>query len=177
MSWDCLGQANINIKGTIRYHIIELKNYEITKKNKLVSNYFTILGNGMAAANNGWIMNANSMEDFAESENFHYLKRTIIIWGDLVKLRYGKKKQDSTFLWKYMKKYVRKMASIFHGFRLDNAHSTPLHVGEYLMRKARKTNPNLLLISELFTGNSEIDAIFAKRIGFNGLVREAQRVI
>lgn len=176
MAHGFLCQALENMKGTIRYHILELRNNTITKSNTLVSNYFTILSNGKAAANNGWIMNANPMEDFTTSQDFHYLRRTIIIWGDLVKLRYGKSKADSPFLWKRMKEYVRKMAQVFHGFRLDNAHSTPLHVGEYLMRKARKVNSDLLIISELFTGSGEIDALFTKKIGLNGLVREAQRV-
>lgn len=176
MALDYLSQALNNVKGTIRYHILELRNNEITKKNRLVSNYFTILKNGKAACNNGWIINADSLEDFATSPHFHYLRRTIVIWGDLVKLRYGDSKSDSPFLWKHMKEYVRKMASVFHGFRLDNAHSTPLHVGEYLMRKARKVNTDLLIISELFTGNGDMDALFSKKIGFNGLVREAQRV-
>jgi glycogen debranching enzyme len=36
-----------------------------------------------------------------------------MIWGDLVKLRYGKGKQDSPALWKYMKKYVSNMARTF----------------------------------------------------------------
>ena len=171
-----LSEALNNIKGTIRYHILQLNRPVITKTDTLVSNYFTILRNGKAACNNGWIINGDPLKDFANSKDFHYLRRTIIIWGDLVKLRYGEKKEDSRFLWGIMKKYVRKMARIFHGFRLDNAHSTPFHVGEYLMRKARKDNTDLLIISELFTGNCELDAIFSKKIGFNGLVREAQRV-
>lgn len=33
--------------------------------------------------------------------------------------------------------YVEKMASIFQGFRLDNAHSIPIKAGAYLMKKAR----------------------------------------
>lgn len=71
-----------------------------------------------------------------------------------------------------MKKYVQTMASMFHGFRLDNAHSTPLVVGEYFMRKARNANKNLMIFAELFTGNGNKDAIFCKRIGINALVRE-----
>jgi glycogen debranching enzyme len=48
------------------------------------------------------------MENFAESEkSFHYLRRTIIIWGDLIKLRYGRTKKDSPALWKRMKIYVQ----------------------------------------------------------------------
>lgn len=64
------------------------------------------------------------------------------------------------------------MARVFHGFRLDNAHSTPLIVGEYFMRKSRNVNKNLMIFAELFTGDGEKDAIFCKRIGINALVRE-----
>jgi len=71
-----------------------------------------------------------------------------------------------------MKKYVQEMAKVFHGFRLDNAHSTPLVVGEYLMRCARNVNKNLLVFAELFTGDGEKDALFSKRLGLNALVRE-----
>lgn len=171
-----LSQALENIKGTIRYQILTLGNNVITKNNPLVQKYFTPLANGKYACNNGWIMNVNPLEDFATSNQFHYLRRTIIIWSDLVKLRFGKEKNDSSYLWKHMKEYVKKMAKVFHGFRLDNAHSTPMHVGEYFMRKARKQNNELLVISELFTGSNEMDALLAKKIGFNGLVREAHRV-
>lgn len=45
------------------------------------------------------------------------------------------------------------MASIFHGFRIDNAHSTPIHVGSYFLRKARKYNNNLIVFAELFLDN------------------------
>lgn len=64
------------------------------------------------------------------------------------------------------------MAKVFHGFRLDNAHSTPLTVGEYMMRKARNMNKNLMIFAELFTGDGVKDSIFCKRIGINALVRE-----
>lgn len=32
-----------------------------------------------------------------------------------------------------MSNYVRSMGRIFDGFRLDNAHSTPVHVAKYLL--------------------------------------------
>lgn len=67
------------------------------------------------------------------------------------------------------------MAKIFHGLRLDNAHSTSLVAGEYMMRKAKKINPNLLIFAELFTGSAEKDSVFTKRLSINCLVRETNR--
>lgn len=64
------------------------------------------------------------------------------------------------------------MASIFHGFRMDNAHSTPINIGEYCIRKARKVRNNLIVFAELFTGSGENDATFAKKMGLNALMRE-----
>lgn len=141
----------------------------------MVPRYFTQLKNGRWAANNGWIQNFDTLLNFAETDDHHYLRRTIVVWGDLVKLRYGQSKRDSPALWKYMKKYVRDMAVTFHGLRLDNAHSTPLHVGGYMMRKARLAKENVLIFAELFTGSSFKDSLFTKHLGLNALVREVNR--
>lgn len=93
------------------------------------------------------------MKDFGY-EGWNYLRRTINIWGDCVKLRYGNKPADSPYLWKHMTKYVQDMASVADGFRLDNTHSTPMHVGQYLLQAARCKNPNLFVMAELFTDSS-----------------------
>ena len=69
-----------------------------------------------------------------------------------------------------MKLYVQKMAGIFHGFRIDNAHATPIHVGSYFIRKALKINNNLIVFAELFTGSREQDAEFVKKMGINALI-------
>jgi glycogen debranching enzyme len=142
------------------------------EEGRLVSRFFSQLRNGRYAVNNGWIMNGNPMLNFAESYEFHYLRRTVIIWGDLIKLRYGKTKRDSPLLWKRMKQYVVLNASIFNGLRLDNAHATELAVGEYMVRKARKVNKNLLVFAELFTGSGDVDALYVKKLGIDALLRE-----
>lgn len=72
-------------------------------------------------------MDHNPMVDFA-MEGWNYLRRSIHIWSDSVKLRYGKNPADSPFLWEHMATYVSDMATVFDGVRLDNAHSTPIHV-------------------------------------------------
>lgn len=71
--------------------------------------------------------------DWATECDFSFLRRRVSIWGDSIKLRYGKCPADSPYLWEHMSKYVSTMAEIFDGFRLDNAHSTPIHVCQYLL--------------------------------------------
>lgn len=124
-------------------------------------------------ANNGWIWNANPLESFAVPPSKAYLRREVIVWGDCVKLRYGSGPEDNPWLWSYMIKYATTLASAFQGFRIDNCHSTPLHVGVRVLDAARVANPNLYVCAELFTGNEETDLLFVRRLGLNSLVREA----
>ena len=99
--------------------------------------------------------NKNVQEDIACKRAWNYLRRVVHPWGDCIKLRYGSGPEDSPALWERMEKYVRSMASIFKGIRLDNAHGTPLHVSKHMLTAARRVNPDVLIVAELFTGSGE----------------------
>lgn len=155
----------------------------ITKESPLIESYFTRLESNkrtqkhtkgaLALANNGWMWGANPLEDFAGRASKAYLLREVIIWGDCVKLRYGSKPSDCPFLWKHMIDYTTTLAKIFQGFRIDNCHSTPIPVASVLLDEARKVNPNLYVVAELFTGSEDMDVIFLQKLGISSLIREA----
>ncbi|KAM3077588.1 bifunctional 4-alpha-glucanotransferase/amylo-alpha-1,6-glucosidase [Clarireedia jacksonii] len=157
----------------------------IDDKNPLIETYFTRLPKNattakhkeedLALVNNGWIWAANALVDNAGPDSKAYLRREVIVWGDCVKLRYGKSREDSPYLWDFMAKYTRLMAKYFTGFRIDNCHSTPIHVAEFLLDEARRVRPNLFVVAELFTGSEEMDYVFVKRLGISSLIREAMQ--
>ncbi len=138
----------------------------------MVSTYFTRIDRH-ALANNGWIWNADPFQNFAEAGCEAYLLREVIVWGDCVKLRYGRSAEDNPWLWKHMADYTAQMATLFDAFRIDNCHSTPIHVAEHLLKEARNLKPNLYVCAELFTGSAERDMQFVTRLGIDSLIREA----
>lgn len=158
---------------------------EIDSKNPLIETYFTRLPlnettkkhnkTALALVNNGWVWAADAMKDNAGPNSRAYLRREVIVWGDCVKLRYGSGPEDSPFLWDFMAQYVRLMAKYFIGFRIDNCHSTPIHVAEYMLDEARRVQPNLVCCAELFTGNEDTDFKFCMRLALSCLIREAMQ--
>lgn len=158
---------------------------EIDEKNPLIESYFTRLpenattsklkAGDRALVNNGWVWGGNALIDNAGPESRVYLRREVIVWGDCVKLRYGTGPQDSPWLWEHMTKYARMLAKYFAGLRIDNCHSTPLHVAEYILDEARRVRPDLYVVAELFTGSEEMDYVFVKRLGLSSLIREAMQ--
>ena len=157
----------------------------ISEKHPLIETYFTRLPinattrkhspGSLALVNNGWIWAADAMKDHAGPDSRAYLRREVIVWSDCVKLRYGKSPEENPILWDYMTKYTRLMAKYFAGFRIDNCHSTPLAVAEYLLDQAREIRPNLAVFAELFTGSEKMDYVFVERLGLSALIREAMQ--
>ena len=157
----------------------------ISKRNALIESYFTRLSlnpttkkhdpKALSLVNNGWIWAADALKDHAGPDSRAYLRREVIVWGDCVKLRYGNSPSDSPFIWKFMSDYTQLMAKYFTAFRIDNCHSTPIYVAEYLLDQARKIRPNLAVFAELFTGSEQTDYVFVKRLGLSALIREAMQ--
>ncbi|CAM1511767.1 Fc.00g092800.m01.CDS01 [Cosmosporella sp. VM-42] len=158
---------------------------EINAENPLIESYFTRLPDNKTTskhqpgervvANNGWVWGGNALVDNAGPESRVYLRREVIVWGDCVKLRYGAGPEDSPWLWEHMTKYARMLAKYFAGLRIDNCHSTPIHVAEHILDEARRVRPDLYVVAELFTGSEEMDYVFVKRLGLSSLIREAMQ--
>ena len=172
-----LETALANIKRQINSVQLGEKRYKFTMAQPLIDRYFTNLSPDTSTrswahivAHNGW---SHEEGDFAAKEGFQYLKRAVAPWTDCVKLYYGAKPADNPYLWTHMEQYVSFLASVFQGIRIDNCHSTPLHVLEYYLTIARSINPNLYVFAELFTNDHVVDAMFARRTGLNALIRES----
>ncbi|KOS20697.1 Glycogen debranching enzyme [Escovopsis weberi] len=157
----------------------------ISQSSPLIETYFTRLPENSKTAkltvgeralvNNGWVWGGNALIDNAGPQSKAYLRREVIVWGDCVKLRYGSGPEDSPWLWDHMTKYARMLAKYFAGLRIDNCHSTPIHVAEHILDEARRVRPDIYVVAELFTGSEDMDYVFVKRLGISSLIREAMQ--
>eukprot|EP00931_Biecheleriopsis_adriatica_P078361 TRINITY_DN51816_c0_g1_i1.p1 TRINITY_DN51816_c0_g1~~TRINITY_DN51816_c0_g1_i1.p1 ORF type:complete len:688 (+),score=108.01 TRINITY_DN51816_c0_g1_i1:85-2148(+) len=176
------------IRGVITFERLQIKKGPVGDGDlKLIPRYFRRLTLSASAqerlgyseevvAHNGWVMDWPATEDFAApSWRMVYLRRHLCAWDDTVKLRYGERPADAPFVWEYMTKYAVEMARIFHAIRLDNAHSTPLHVSQHVLARVREANPHCWIFAELFTGNFATDLKFQRSLGINALIREAMQ--
>ncbi|KAL8426778.1 hypothetical protein Efla_003372 [Eimeria flavescens] len=187
---DAQANARMAIEGLVRYERLVCRRGPIGRDHwsALTPRYFTVMkpkvtskataagaADVIALANNGWVMNWDAAKDFAAPGSLVYLRRELVVWSDCIKLRYGSCPEDSPFLWDLMSRYCRNTAEVFHAVRLDNCHSTPLHVAEHMLRECRRVRPDLWVYAELFTGKQETDLHFERRLGLNALIREAMQ--
>ena len=143
-----LGEISGAIEGALRYKTLDQKKYKIDEGHCIVERYFDELPNGDVVALNGWIFSSwDPLDDPVTCDKMFYLRRQIVIWGDLAKFRYTTQK-ETPGLWAKMLQYVRSCAAIFDGFRLDNFHNTPLTIAEEFLREARLINPDIYIFTE-----------------------------
>jgi glycogen debranching enzyme len=183
-------EAVTNILNTFQYNRYDPNGPRlgpVTRECPLVWRYFSEITTNevgsdgapvvLPLANNGWIFGSDPTDDFIAPGKECYIRRQVVIWGDNVKLNFGQKPADSPALWDYMRQYVQSVAQVCHAIRLDNAHSTPISVGEYFIREARKINPALYVMAELFTSSEEKDIEYINRLGINSLMGEGKKRI
>ena len=168
---DCFESAFRACESTLRYERLVSGKLD----GPLLPKYFTRLPSGDWAANNGWVMNWPAGVDFAApGHHLVFMRRHVVAWGDCLKLRY-----DTTYtspVWTVMEEYCRRIAGTFDGIRLDNCHSTPIHVLRRLITVMRESNPDLVVIAELFTGEAGNDQQYEASIGIDLLVKEAMQI-
>jgi glycogen debranching enzyme len=125
----------------LRYERLERRLGPVTASSPLVPRYFATLGpsaDGLFTfAHNGWVWDGNPYIDYAGVHSRAYLRREVcedvmmvilmtrvlmrcfqvMPWTDSIKLRYGQGPNDSPWLWRHMREYTERLASIFHAFR------------------------------------------------------------
>ncbi len=117
---------------------------------------------------NGWTVGNNQDDSI-------YLRRELIVWSDLVKLRFGDSPKACPPLWELMEQYTKQTAELFDGIRIDNAHTTPLHVAKHMIDVARKVRPDVYVVAELFADSDAKKRDYLSETGAHAVVLEAMR--
>ena len=99
---EIMKEAYQNIEKNIRLNRLSMNQHIVTKEKPLVDRYFSELKNTQKTqvAHNGYVLGnkTNVLKDFVMTGHL-YLRRSIKIWSDNIKLRYGTCPADSPKLW------------------------------------------------------------------------------
>jgi len=60
--------------------------------------------------------------------------------------------------------------TISQGIRVDNCHTTPVHVGAWMMAEARVIRPDLYVIAELVTNKLDVETTYTNQLGLNAII-------
>lgn len=180
LAWQCLDPAGPRVSPVTRARLLMPSYFAVLGADaaRLAACDYDVsavrdLGGVVAVAHHGWVMDSDPFTDFAGDRSCAYLRREVIAWGDCVKLRYGTRHSDNPVLWEHMAAYVELMASLFDGFRIDNCHSVPLPVLQFLLARARAVNPDLVVFAELFAPSYDALHGYTAACGIDCLLREA----
>ena len=155
--------ALLNVKEFIRYQFIQLNRIGI--KRQLIDSYFHVLDKNdpkKILLCNGWIMQSeeisNSYPDITANGTWYYFKRKVIIWKDTIKINYEENiSKTPEYLLNYMTKYITYLSSVFEGLYIESLANLPIFILKYFIHKARQTNPNIILMTQLPTIDDEMD--------------------
>lgn len=168
-----IDEALENIRKEIIQRFLGSSRGEVSSGYPLVQRYFHKLPNGDYGLLNGVVRGADCLEDLKMDQQQWYLRRSVQVWDDSIKLNY--QTQDKCpLLWRRMNDYTKRMALLFDGFRLNNFQSTNTETAKYFINNAIQVNESLFLFSELNSSSPKRDVNFCLKVGVHRLVRELQ---
>ncbi|MCK5706339.1 MAG: alpha-amylase [Candidatus Aureabacteria bacterium] len=89
------------------------------------------------------------------------------VWGDLAEIDNDPASPNKNKLWKYWLDLIKKYKSIgFKGFRADAAYKVPTELWEFLIKKTKSNDPEILFFAETL-GAEESDLENVVRAGFD----------
>ena len=155
--------ALLNVKEFIRYQFIQLNRVGI--KRQLIDSYFYVIDKNdpkKILLCNGWIMqseeSSNYYPDITAYGTWYYFKRKVIIWKDTIKINYGENiSKTPEYLINYMTKYITYLSNVFEGLYIESLSNLPMFILKYFIHKARQTNPNIILMTQLPSIDDEIE--------------------
>ena len=133
-----------NLASSIRYHKLSTSRHEVSLSSPLFPRYFLAV-DSLPVLRHGFTLEPSSEQDPMARQLWLAFTRSFVICPEAIRIRYGPLGSEPE--WEYMGKYVDSMARVFKGIRIEDAANTPAGVLEKLVTRARRTNPDLLLLT------------------------------